>query len=122
MENFQENILLRMQGKFEVNEDMVCAILENLQLGRIEDCIKQYSILQQNLIDVAGELDNYPPSDINYYEDVMQFDDELVRKDALEELRPIEERTLPSSPLPKICTSCHSNKVSVGNIDSYCAE
>jgi hypothetical protein len=45
-----ENVLLDFQNILEHNEDILAAIVENLQLGRMEDCISHYSILQSNLV------------------------------------------------------------------------
>lgn len=45
-----ESVLLDFQNILEHNEDILAAIVENLQLGRMEDCINHYSILQSNLV------------------------------------------------------------------------
>ena len=57
---FDENTLLHAQQTLEENEDIIAAIVENLQLGRFKDSISLYSILQTNLIKMALALDNYP--------------------------------------------------------------
>jgi hypothetical protein len=50
MNTQNENVLLDFQNILEHNEDILAAIVENLQLGRMEDCISHYSILQSNLV------------------------------------------------------------------------
>ena len=54
-----ESVLLDFQKTLEHNEDILAAIVENLQLGRMEDCISHYLILQSNLISLGIEYSNY---------------------------------------------------------------
>jgi hypothetical protein len=75
-----ESVLLDFQKVLEHNEDILAAVVENLQLGRMEDCISHYRILQSNLISLGVELDNYPAGDTDCYEDVLSFPDEIMRK------------------------------------------
>ena len=49
MSSQNESVLLDFQKTLEHNEDILAAIVENLQLGRMEDCISHYLILQSNL-------------------------------------------------------------------------
>jgi hypothetical protein len=38
--------IVQSQQILEKNEDIIAAIVENLQLGRLDDCMKLYTILQ----------------------------------------------------------------------------
>ena len=60
-----ENSLIRSPQLLEINEDLIAACLENLQIGRLDECIKHYSLLQNNLIALGIEIDNYPLGDGN---------------------------------------------------------
>ena len=55
MSSQNESVLLDFQKTLEHNEDILAAIVENLQLGRVEDCISHYLILQSNLISLGIE-------------------------------------------------------------------
>ena len=44
----------------EQNEDIIAAIVENMQLGRIDDCLKHYNVLHKNLVSMSLALDNFP--------------------------------------------------------------
>jgi SSXT protein (N-terminal region) len=107
-----ESVLLDFQKLLELNEDIIAAIVENLQLGRLEDCVSFYSILQKNLVALGNELDNYPPGDTDPYEDVMGFPDEIMRKDVLDDLLPHDSRVLPKPPPAPPCWKCASMNVS----------
>ena len=37
------------QALLEVNEDIIAAVVENLQIGRLSDCFVHFSMLQENL-------------------------------------------------------------------------
>lgn len=98
------------QQLLEQNEDIIAAVVENLQLGRLDDCMMHYSILNANLISLAMELDNFPAGEKDPYETLKTFPDEIMRKDVLEDLLPYESRVLPSAPLVPPCASCmHRN-------------
>jgi hypothetical protein len=89
----------------------VCFVVENLQLGRLEDCIKHYTVLQGNLVAFALELDNYPTNNSDAYESLNSFPDEIMRKDILEDLQPHGSRKLPEPPLIPPCMACSKQKV-----------
>jgi hypothetical protein len=46
MNNHTTAAIIQSQQLLEQNEDIIAAIVENLQLGRLDDCMKHYSILQ----------------------------------------------------------------------------
>ena len=54
-------------------------------LGRLDECAIHYSLLQENLIALGLEIDNYPRGPKF---DMSTFPDEITRKDILDELRP----------------------------------
>ena len=56
MTSQNESVLLDFQKMLEHNEDILAAIVENLQLGRMEDCISHYRILQSNLFSLGTVL------------------------------------------------------------------
>lgn len=70
-------------------ESMYICIVENLQIGRIDDCMKHYSILQANLISLATELDNFPAGSFDPYKKVTEFPDLIMRKDICDDLQPL---------------------------------
>ena len=90
----------------EQNEDIIAAVVENLQLGRLEDCMKHFMVLQSNLVSLAMELDNFPSSNTDPYEALYSFPDEIMRKDVLEDLQPHDARTLPKAPPIPPCQRC----------------
>ena len=90
----------------EQNEDIIAAIVENLQLGRLDDCMKYYTVLQSNLVSLALELDNLPNGNTDPYESLFIFPDELMRKEPLEDLQPHDARTLAKPPSVPPCHRC----------------
>jgi len=54
-------VLQKDQSILEQNEDLIAAVAENIQLGRLDDSMKQYQVLQASLISLALNLDNFPP-------------------------------------------------------------
>jgi hypothetical protein len=100
----------------EHNEDIIAAIVENMQLGRMEDCINHYMILQSNLVSLGCELDNYPAGESDLYEEAYSFPDEIMRKDVLDDLLPHKSRILPKPPLAPPCWKCASQNVGVRRI------
>jgi hypothetical protein len=109
----------KTESIFEQNEDIMAAIVENMQLGRIDDCLEQYSLLLNQLIPLSVELDNFPLSGElpDFHEMKNVFPDRLMRKDILDDLRPHGDFYIPSSPPPPVCLPCHNNNVSV--IESF---
>lgn len=97
----------------EQNEDIIAAIVENLQIGRIDDCLKHYSLLHKNLVSLALALDNFPGGGIKPYEEIHKFPDEIMRRDVMDELPHSENLTLPEPPPIPPCTSCAEKHVSV---------
>ena len=111
----QTNALARAPRLIELNEDLIAACLENLQLGRFDECIHHYSLLQQNLIALGLEIDNYPLNDEDPAEALKMFPDEIVRKDILEELRQpsdLAELRIPQAPPPPPCAACFAQNLS----------
>jgi hypothetical protein len=118
--------LVISQQLLEQNEDIIAAIgkrfalkvikvlltkavvfaVENLQLGRLNDCMQHYAILQANLVSLATDLDNFPADEYDPYSKIDLFPDEVMRKDVLEDLRPPGTRQLPDPPLVPPCTEC----------------
>lgn len=80
--------LQKAQCLLEQNEDLIAAVVENIQMGRLDDSIKQYSLLQSNLITLALSLDNFPPSDVDPFQFLDSFPDKVMRKDILDDFRP----------------------------------
>lgn len=111
-----ENILHNSQQVLEVNEDIIAAIVENLQLGRLDDCIKHYSVLHKNLTDMASALDNFPASG-SAYDSITSFQDKIMRKDVLDELHPLGHVKMQSPIIPP-CVSCFAKKVT--QLTKYC--
>ena len=106
------NILLSSQQLLEHNEDILAAIVQNLQLGRLEDCISHYSVLHRNLVNMLSALDNCPTNLSHPYSAMGKFPDELVQKDLLEDLQPVsEENSSRLRPLPPPCITCAANNV-----------
>jgi hypothetical protein len=93
------------------NEDTIAAIVENLQLGRLDDCMQQYKVLHHNLVSLAHELDNIPTEDSDAYQFIDGFPDEIMRLDPLDDLLPLEEKNLPKLPLIPPCPRCHQLQV-----------
>jgi hypothetical protein len=87
------------------------SLVENLQVGRLDDCIQHYTVLQNNLVQLATELDNYPTEENDPYEDLNIFPDEIMRKDILENYLTIEEKASLQSPLIPACELCCQNNV-----------
>ena len=87
--------------------------VENLQLGRLSDCMQHYAILQANLVSLATELDNFPAGENNPYSALDGFPDEIMRKDILEDLKPAGSRVLPKPPVIPPCAACLARKVSL---------
>jgi hypothetical protein len=118
--------LVISQQLLEQNEDIIAAIgknplfraarsvadyfrrfsVENLQLGRLNDCMQHYAILQANLVSLATDLDNFPADEYDPYSKIDLFPDEIMRKDVLEDLRPPGTRSLPDPPLVPPCAEC----------------
>jgi hypothetical protein len=96
----------------EQNEDIIAAVVENMQLGRMEDCIQHFSILHKNIISLALALDNFPAGEHSRlpYHDIYKFPDEIMRKDILDERRPLGETKLPQAPLIPACVECNNKK------------
>jgi hypothetical protein len=104
-------LLLDFQKVLEHNEDIIAAIVENMQLGRMEDSINHYMVLQSNLVSLGDELDNYPAGEFDLYDEANSFPDEIMRKDVLEDLLPHGSRTLPKPPLAPPCWKCAEQNV-----------
>jgi len=107
-----ENVLQRAPLILEQNEDIIAACLENLQLGRLDECVKHYSLLQSNLISLALEVDNYPIDDDDPRETLKAFPDEIMRKDVLDNLRSSAQLETPQAPLQPACSACAASRIS----------
>jgi hypothetical protein len=100
------------QALLEVNEDIIAAVVENLQIGRLADCFTHFSMLQENLAALAIEVDNYPSDQADPYDTLFSFPDEIMRKDVLDDLRPREAFvTQGDTALPHPCSKCTDNGV-----------
>lgn len=96
----------------------VLVLVENLQLGRLDDCMKHYSILQSNLVSLVAEIDNYPSEESDVYEKLDTFGDVVRRSDLLQGFLSFEELQLPQAPLMMTCDACHDKGVSIS--DPFC--
>ena len=105
--------LIRTQQILEQNEDFIAAIAENIQLGRLDDSLKLYSVLFDNLVSLSLEFDNYPVDEMTEQTEVIlsKFPDQLMRKDPLDDLRPPEDIYVPPKPIIPPCTDCEKFKV-----------
>lgn len=100
------------QQILEQNEDIIASVVENMQLGRLDSAIKQYSLLINNLVSISLEFDNYPVDEECSYEDMIkEFPDRLMRKDPLDEFRPTSSFYTPVPPTAPPCKECQANKV-----------
>jgi hypothetical protein len=81
----------------------------------MEDCIQHYSTLHKNIISLALALDSFPAGEHSRlpYHDINKFPDEIMRKDILDELRPLGQTKLPQAPLIPVCLECSNKKFSV---------
>ena len=102
-----QNILLDAESILHVNEEMMQSIVENMQIGRMNDSINHYVNLQKNLVALATELDNYP-SDIFPYDELASFPDIFMPKNILEEMKSPEILNKPNqvAPLLEACKAC----------------
>lgn len=78
----------------------------------MDDCVQHYSSLHKQIISLALALDNFPVGGANRqpYHDILRFPDEIMRKDILDELRPMGQTPLPKAPLIPPCIACASQK------------
>lgn len=95
----------------EQNEDIIAAIVENLQIGRIDDSIKHYLLLHKNLVSLALALDNFPNDGVNPYDEIQKFPDEIMRRDVMDELQHSENIVLPEPPPLPPCAACAEQQV-----------
>lgn len=104
--------LIKSHQLLEQNEDTIASIVENLQLGRLDNCLVQYSSLLSNLISLSLEFDNYPAEDEHeeFSDIVCKFPDALMRKDLLDDMRPPDVMYTPDPPLVAPCLQCVSEK------------
>lgn len=100
-----------MNQIYPVNTFNVVPLVEYLQIGRLDDCIQHYTILQNNLIQPATELDNYPTEEADAYDFLNVFPDEIMRKGVLENYLTTEEKASFQSPFIPPCEQCFQNKV-----------
>jgi len=130
-EPYQASYLERHQSILEINEDLIAAVVENLQIGRLNDAFSHLSLLQHNLVNLGVELDHYPRfsggngvgMDPNPYVAIAAFPDEVMRKDVLEELKNNADLSL--NPAPPQPLNASSSKTSGGGkvtITGPCAE
>ena len=107
-------VLKSSQQSLEQNEDMIASITESLQMGRIRDCIPQFSTLMNNLISLSLEYDNYPIQNENddFPRFINEFQDRLMRKDNLDEFLPPQSLFKPPPPPIPACKRCSIANVS----------
>lgn len=80
--------------------------VENLQLGRLDDCLQHFTLLQDNIISMSNELDNFPTDDSDAYQHMDIFPDRIMRDDPIDKFLPFEKMNL-STPLPiPACPYC----------------
>lgn len=87
--------------------------MENLQLGRLDEALQHYLVLQGNLVALASELDNYPIEELDPFSDLDKFPDAFMRKDCLDDMLPFEERALPRPPILPPCVDCARHQVGI---------
>jgi hypothetical protein len=107
-----DNSLGKSQILLERNEDIIAAIVENLQLGRMDDSMQYYQLLQTALVGLAEGLDNCPTGQHFPYDDLEEdFADELIRTDILDKYRSREALGKPEAapPLPAPCVKCFND-------------
>lgn len=108
------------QSVLEQNEDLIAAVVENMQLGRLTDCYTHHAMLQGNLLALSRELDDVPVSGaLDPFESIDQYPDEIMRKDALDELRPREQIPTSATELPPPCEPCHRQSLSAAHCRMY---
>ena len=128
----------------EINEELISACVENLQLGisynshalvlftsaligrtycsdfstlyisrtgRLDECMKHYTLLQKNITTLGLEVDNFPLDVHECPEKAIEvFPDKIIRKDVLEELLTPDPDSglavLAEAPLPPPCADC----------------
>ena len=125
-----ESAILKAQSLLEANEDIIGGIIENMQLVRLDDCLKLYSLLHNNLVSLGNELDNYPYCDP--YKNLSNFPDEIMRRKVVDTLRPpkpnnVSNDPMPKAPLPPPCNKCALQNVSstkcrieLGHVEPSC--
>lgn len=80
--------------------------------------MEHYSVLHANLVALATELDNYPTDDIDAYDSLDAFPDEIMRRDLLDDFQQFENRNFPLPPIIPACTTCLKNNVSNFSLSS----
>lgn len=112
---YAEN-LLRSTQILEQNEDIIDSIIQNLQLGRYNDCIQLYNLLHSSIINIGVELDNFPEENGDPYATLSNLPDEIMKKNLLQEHAKISSSELHSLPthnaLPTTCTLCEPRHIS----------
>lgn len=133
-----EGGLLKAQQLLEVNEDLMEGIIENMQIGRLDDSMKLFSLLYGNLMSMATELDSYPFNDSDPYTNVTKFPDAIMRRKVIDilcpslsavtaaslkkpsagrghsDIVPVPSEKSPAqrrkiTKLPSVCERCHNN-------------
>lgn len=108
------------QSVLEQNEDLIAAVVENMQLGRLTDCYTHHAMLQGNLLALSRELDDVPVSGAcDPFESIDQYPDEIMRKDALDELRPREQIPTTTAELPPPCEACRRQNLPAAHCRLY---
>ena len=111
------NGLLKSNFILEKNEDMIASIVENMQLGRIDNCLSQFSVLLDDMIGLSLEYDNFPTED-DVDEDfngiISKFPDQLMRKNLFDNVCQ-EAMYIPTPPPIPPCAECARNNVSFMN-------
>lgn len=113
-----ESAILKAQSLLEANEDIIGGIIENMQLVRLDDCLKLYSLLHNNLVSLGNELDNYPYGDCDPYKNINNFPDEIMRRRVVDTLRPPKPNSISNDPMPKAPLPPPCNKCALQNISS----
>jgi hypothetical protein len=103
--------LTKSKQLLEQNEDIMAAIVENMQLARLDECKQLYAVLHRNLVGLAHDLDNYPTIEHDPFSALKMFPDQIMRSDVLDSMRPAGALSLPRPPLPPPCAECEKLKV-----------
>ena len=106
-----EKTLQDFERNLQNNEIIIAAILENIQLGRLDESFSLHRILQSNLSSIGKELDNYPSGTSDPYSDLWKFPDALTAD--------IVSKAFPHIPLVPPCWSCACNNVSISMSSPY---
>ena len=121
-------VLLRASQTLEQHEDILAAMLENLQIGRYQDCMQFYSLLHKSVIDLGNqfprieyslsfislglELDNFPEDSMDPYESLSLFPSQICKKDLLENFNVVSVDSSSINSIEPSCPVCTKMNIS----------